>query len=392
VLPIVGRVRVFDTTLRDGDQMPGVELGLEDKIYIGHLLDDLGVDYIEAGFPASSEIDFRVVRILSETSRARIVGLARCVARDIDAVVEAGAHVVHVFIATSDIHLKYKLRMSREEVVERAVWAVEYARSRGVEVLFSAEDATRTEESFLLRVYRSVVGAGCRYINIPDTLGTATPWGMARLVRSVRDAVPPWVMIDVHCHNDFGMATANTLAGIYGGADGVQVTVNGFGERAGNAALEEVVAALHFLMGMETRVRLDKLTLVSRKVSEYFGVKLPPNKPIVGANAFAHEAGIHVHGVLQNPATYEPLPPEAVGNRRRIVLGRHSGRHAVEWALKKMGYEPSRGLVDYILSKLKEVAPRMKKVTEDMVASWVAEYMGTGSRGYRSAPCAIDTR
>jgi len=356
--------------------MPGVELDFYDKIEILRALDELGVDVIEAGFPASSEIDRRAVKAaVREASRARIAALARAHPRDVDEAAAAEAHIIHVFIATSDVHMKYKLKMARDQVVRRAVEAVERARSYGATVLFSAEDATRSDPGFLVRVYRSVVEAGAGYINIPDTVGTATPWYMEWLVGLIRRSLPSWVWIDVHCHDDFGLATANTLAGVRAGADGVQVTVNGFGERAGNAALEEVVAALHYLMDCSTGIRMELLTPVSRLVVSKFGVETPPNKAIVGRNAFAHEAGIHVHGVLKNPATYEPLPPEAVGNRRRIVLGRHSGRAAVEWALRSIGVTPEPALVKYILDKLKENAPRMKKVSEDIIVSWINEYM-----------------
>ncbi len=369
------RVRVFDTTLRDGDQMPGVELDLDEKLRIAMLLDELGVDVIEAGFPASSDIDRRAVsEAASVVSRAKVAGLARTRRSDIDAAVEAGAHIVHVFIATSEIHMRNKLRMSRDEVLNAAVEAVEYARDRGVDVLFSAEDATRSDPVFLVEVYKAVVEAGAGYINIPDTVGVATPWRMEWLVSLVRRSLPSWVRVDVHCHNDFGLAVANSLAGVRGGADGVQVTVNGFGERGGNAALEEVVAALHFLLGRRTNVDMSKLTPVAREVARLFGVQLPPNKPVVGLNAFAHEAGIHVHGVLQDPSTYEPMPPEAVGNTRRIVLGRHSGRAAVAYALSSMGYRAERGLVDHVLEMLKQHAPRVKKVSQEMLEDWVRRY------------------
>ena len=215
---------------------------------------------------------------------------------------------------------------------------IEYARGYTPIVLFSAEDSTRSDREFLVQTYMEAVRAGAKYINIPDTVGASTPWEFYDLVAQVRSCLPQDIWIDVHCHNDFGMATANTLVGIAAGADGAQVTVNRFGERAGNAALEEVVAALHFLMGAETSVKLEMLTKVSRLVAEKFGVQLQPNKPVVGVNAFAHEAGIHVHGVLENPSTYEAMPPEAVGNHRRIVLGRHSGRHAVALGTSGNGF------------------------------------------------------
>ncbi|MCE4599404.1 MAG: homoaconitate hydratase [Desulfurococcales archaeon] len=357
--------------------MAGVELDFNDKIVIAQALDDLGVDIIEAGFPASSELDKKVTRLISrEVSRARIAGLARANAFDVDEAAASEVHVIHVFIATSDIHIKYKLSSTREKVIEAAVDAVERARSYGVDVLFSAEDATRSDPSYLVKVYKSVVDTGVDYINIPDTVGVMTPWSMENLVRRIIQAMPRNrdIRVDVHCHNDFGMATANSIAGIMGGADGVQVTVNGFGERGGNAALEEVVASIHFQLGYSTNINLQMLTPVSRLVADRFKIKMPPNKAITGLNAFAHEAGIHVHGVLNNPLTYEPILPESVGNRRRIVLGRHSGKAAVEYTLKQLGVEPSRGLVKHVLRKLKEVAPKVKKVDEDMIISWIREY------------------
>jgi 2-isopropylmalate synthase len=297
-----------------------------------------------------------------------------------------------VFIATSDIHIKHKLKSTREKVVEDAVRAVERARSYGATVLFSAEDATRSDREYLKSFYRAVVDAGVRYINIPDTVGVMTPWGMEEVVRQVREALPSGIDIDVHCHNDFGMATANSIAGVRGGANGVQVTVNGFGERGGNAALEEVVSALEFLMGMQTGVELRMLKRVSDIVSDKFGIRMPPNKAIVGLNSFAHEAGIHVHGVLANPRTYEPIMPEEVGNVRRIVLGRHSGKAGVEYTLRHIGVEPEKDMVKYVLRRLKEVAPRMKRVDQDMVAEWVDEYRATRRVGEIPAPVKEATR
>jgi len=370
-----GKIRIFDTTLRDGDQMAGVELSLEDKIEIARALDELSVDIIEAGFPASSEIDFKTIRILSkEISSSKLAALSRATKKDVDEAAASEACIIHVFIATSDIHLKYKLKTSRDEILNKIAEIIEYAREYTPTVLFSAEDGTRSDRKFLLQAYREAIKAGARYINVPDTVGTSTPWRFYDLITYLRSNLPQDVWIDVHCHNDFGMATANTLAGINAGADGAQVTINGFGERAGNAALEEVVSALHFLMGEKTNIRLEMLTKVSKLVADKFGIKLQPNKAIVGLNAFAHEAGIHVHGVLENPSTYEVMRPEDVGNSRRIVLGRHSGRYAVTWTLQEMGINPPRKLVDYILYKLKEIAPRTKKVTEEHVWSWVKEF------------------
>jgi 2-isopropylmalate synthase (EC 2.3.3.13) len=331
--------------------MPGVALSIEEKLQIAIALDDAGVDMIEAGFAAVSEEEHMAVRqIAREVANAKVVSLARMTKSDVDAAATAEVDMIHVFIATSDVHLKYKLRISREEALARIGEVVEYAKSYGVDVLFSAEDATRSDLSFLVEAYKTAIGAGADEVNVPDTVGVMTPSRMAYLIRYLRERLPP-VPIHVHCHDDFGMAVANTVTAIENGADVAQVVVNNFGERAGNAALEEVVAAVHFLLGMKTNVRLEKLYELSRLVSSLFGVPVPPNKAVVGENAFSHEAGIHVHGVLNNPFTYEPMRPEDVGNRRRIVLGKHSGRHAVEWALKNIGVEPEEGLVSYVMEK-----------------------------------------
>jgi len=250
---------------------------------------------------------------------------------------------------------------------------VEYAKSYGVEVLFSAEDATRSDLSFLVEAYRTAIEAGADEINVPDTVGVMTPSRMAYLIRYLRERLPP-VPMHVHCHDDFGMAVANTITAIENGADVAQVVVNNFGERAGNAALEEVVAAVHFLLGMRTNVQLEKLYELSQLVSKLFGVPIPPNKAVVGENAFSHEAGIHVHGVLNNPFTYEPMRPEDVGNRRRIVLGKHSGRHAVEWALKNIGVEPSEGLISYVMETIKKLAIEKVRIDEAVIREIVKAY------------------
>ena len=375
-------IKIFDTTLRDGEQMPGVALSIEEKMKIALALDKAGVDMIEAGFAAvSKEEQIAVRQIAGEVSGAKVVSLARMVKSDVDAAVSADVDMVHVFIATSDIHLKYKLGITREEALQRIREVVEYAKSYGVEVLFSAEDATRSDLSFLVDAYKAAIEAGADEINVPDTVGVMTPSRMAYLIRYLRERLPP-VPMHVHCHDDFGMAVANTVTAIENGADVAQVVVNNFGERAGNASLEEVVAALHFLLGVKTNVKTEKLYDLSRLVAELFGVPLPPNKAIVGENAFSHEAGIHVHGVLNNPFTYEPMRPEDVGNRRRIVLGKHSGRHAVEWALKNMGVEPSDDMVNYILESIKRLAVKKVRIDENVLREIAKAYRDSLSPRY----------
>ncbi len=369
-------IKIFDTTLRDGEQMPGVALSVDEKIKIALALDEAGVDMIEAGFASVSKEEYAAVKqIAKEAPRAKVVSLARMVKSDVDAAVSADVDMVHVFIATSDIHLRYKLGISREEALRKIGEVVEYAKSYGVEVLFSAEDATRSDLSFLVGAYRTAIEAGADEINVPDTVGVMTPSRMAYLIRYLRERLPT-VPMHVHCHDDFGMAVANTITAIENGADVAQVVVNNFGERAGNAALEEVVAAVHFLLGMRTNVRLEKLYELSQLVSKLFGVAIPPNKAVVGENAFSHEAGIHVHGVLNNPFTYEPMRPEDVGNKRRIVLGKHSGRHAVEWALKNIGVEPSEELVGYVMETVKSLAVKKVRIDENVLKEIVRAYKG----------------
>ncbi|MEM4897943.1 MAG: homocitrate synthase family protein [Pyrobaculum sp.] len=367
-------MKIFDTTLRDGEQMPGVALSLREKLEIALALDEAGVDIIEAGFAAVSREEAEAIKAISkEVSNAKVVSLARMTKSDVDAAVASDVDMVHVFIATSDIHLRYKLGISREEAIRRIEEVVSYAKSYGVEVLFSAEDATRSDLEFLVEAYRTAIGAGADEINVPDTVGVMTPSRMAYLIKYLKSKLPP-VPIHVHCHDDFGMAVANTITAIENGADVAQVVVNNFGERAGNAALEEVVAAVHFLLGHRVNVKLEKLYSLSQLVSKIFGISLPPNKAVVGENAFSHEAGIHVHGVLNNPFTYEPMQPEAVGNVRRIVLGKHSGRHSVEWALKKIGVEPEAELVNYVLTTVKELAAKKIRIDEAVLKELVNTY------------------
>ena len=338
------------------------------------LLQELGVDSIEAGFPAVSDGERKAVKMIAyEVSESEIVALCRCNRTDIDYAVDCDVDAVHLFIATSDIHLKYKLKISREEALRRALDAIDYAKSHGLTIEFSAEDSTRTEWPWLAEFFQEVVNAGAHRIDIADTVGVMWPSKMAQLVRYVRENVKGNYILSVHCHNDFGMATANSIAAVEAGADQVHVTVCGLGERAGNAPLEEVVLALHFLLGYKTNIRLEKLLKVCRRVLEITGFRIAPNKPIVGENAFSHESGIHVHGVIENPLTYEPIPAELIGAERRIILGKHSGKHAVEYVLKQMGITPTPDLVHKVLIKVKELGDRGEKLTMDKLEKIVRE-------------------
>ncbi|MCS7108630.1 MAG: 2-isopropylmalate synthase [Sulfolobales archaeon] len=349
-------VRILDTTLRDGEQTPGIALKPEDKLRIALALEELGVDSIEAGFPITSKGEFLAVKMIANEVRdAEVIALARSSKEDVNRVLDSGADAVHLFIATSDIHMKYKLSMNHEEVIEKAVESVDYAKSHGLIVEFSAEDSTRSRREFLVKVFQEVVNAGADRIDIADTVGVMTPQSMAELVRYVRNGVKGNYVLSVHCHNDFGMAVANSVTAVESGADQVHVTVLGVGERAGNAALEEVAAALTFLLGFRTNLRLELISSTAALVSELFDLSIQPNKPIVGINAFSHESGIHVHGILGNPLTYEPIDPSAIGMKRRIVLGKHSGKHAVAYMLKQLGLETNEEIVDEVLRRIKDL-------------------------------------
>ncbi|ABW01998.1 2-isopropylmalate synthase [Caldivirga maquilingensis] len=357
-------VRFLDTTLRDGEQTPGVALRPEEKLIIAMKLEDLGVDSIEAGYPSVSEGEFKSVKMISkEITESEVIALSRSNKADIDKAIDADVKAVHLFIATSDIHMKYKLRMSRSQVIETAVNAVEYAKSHGLTVEFSAEDATRSDLDFLINVFQSVVNAGADRLDIADTVGVMWPSRIMNLVKVIKSNVKGNYLLSVHCHDDFGMAVANSVAAIEAGADQAHGTINGVGERAGNAALEEIASAVKFLLGYDTRIRFNKIKDVSDTVSRFFKIPVPPNKAIVGANAFSHESGIHVHGILSNPQTYEPIDPTMVGMSRRIVLGKHSGRHSVEYALKMMGIEPSNELVMRILHRIKQLGDSGSSLT-----------------------------
>jgi len=362
------RVRVFDTTLRDGEQTAGVSLTSDDKLEIARALDELGVDAIEAGFPISSEEERNAIKgIASAGLRAEVCGLARTLEKDIDAAVDCGVASVHTFIGTSDLHLNYKLKMSRQEALETAVMAVEHVKSRGLICEFSCEDATRTSLGYMLSVCEAVQDSGADRINIADTVGVMVPESMYYLIPKIKEKIK--IPLSVHCHNDFGLAVANTLAGVAAGAEQVHVTINGLGERAGNASLEQTVMGLKALYNSTVKIDVERLTNVSALVERLSKIYLPPNYPIVGRNAFAHESGIHVHGVLSKAATYEPMTPEMVGQRRKIVLGKHSGVHAISQSLSDLGISVDKEQLSEIVARIKELGDDKKSIAEaDLLA------------------------
>jgi len=371
------KVRIFDTTLRDGEQTPGIALTPEQKLAIAQKLDELGVDAIEAGFPIISDGERKAVKDIAHANlKAEICGLARTEKKDIDAAVAAGLKYIHTFIATSDIHLKYKLNLTREQAVAKAIEAVEYAKSLGLQVEFSAEDATRTDREFLKKVFKSVTEAGADRIDIPDTVGYSTPQYIAAITKDAIDATH--LPVSVHCHNDFGLAVANAISAIQAGAQCAHVTINGIGERAGNASLEEFVMALQCLQfdkKFETNINTRLIYETSRYVSKIVGVQVQPNKAIVGENAFGHESGIHTHGVLSNPLTYEPISPELVGRTRWFQVGKHAGTHGIAAMLEEYGIQPSREQTREILERVKKLGDQGKHVTDVELLSISGEVM-----------------
>ena len=372
------KIRIFDTTLRDGEQTPGVSLSPEQKLNIAKKLDALGIDAIETGFPVISDGERSAVKMItSESFNSELCGLARTNKKDIDAAVDCGLNYIHTFIATSDIHLEYKLKMTREQALEKAIDAVEYGKSRGLQVEFSAEDATRTDRVFLKEIFSEVAKAGADRIDIPDTVGYSTPQYIAEITKDAIDATK--LPISVHCHNDFGLAVANAISGIQAGAECAHVTINGIGERAGNASLEELVMALNSLQfdqKWETNINKELLYETSRYVSKIIGITVQPNKAIVGENAFGHESGIHTHGVLNNPLTYEPISPEIVGRTRWLQVGKHAGIHGMNAMLKEYGIVPNEEQTKKILDKVKNIGDQGKQVTEVELLSLANEVIG----------------
>jgi 2-isopropylmalate synthase len=384
-------VRIFDTTLRDGEQAPGAGLTVSEKIEVARQLAKLNVDVIEAGFPAASPGDFEAVNtIAKETKGIAVAGLARCKdgdpQRGVEALLPAEKPHLHLFIATSDIHLKHKLKISREQALKAAVEWVSYARKRlgpDAEIEFSAEDASRTEHDFLLKVYEAVVDAGATTVNIPDTVGYAIPAEFGDLTEKVVERVGSGAVISVHCHNDLGLATANTLAAVQAGARQVEVTINGLGERAGNASLEEVVMALRTrpteFQVAGHRINTEQISNASRLVSYLTGFSVQPNKAIVGRNAFAHESGIHQDGVLKNALTYEIMTPQSVGlSGSRLSVGKLSGRRGLQGKLAELGYEVEGEALDAIYRQAIALADTKKEVTDaDLTALVEAQASST---------------
>ncbi|KAI8002583.1 2-isopropylmalate synthase A [Camellia lanceoleosa] len=391
-------VRIFDTTLRDGEQSPGATMTSKEKLDIARQLSKLGVDIIEAGFPASSKDDLQAVKVIAqEVGNAVdengyvpvICGLARCNKRDIDAAWEAVKYAkrprIHTFIATSEIHMEFKLKKTREEVVETARSMVSYARSLGCDdVEFSPEDAGRSDREFLYQILGEVINAGATTLNIPDTVGYTVPDEFGQLIADIKANTPGIenVIISTHCQNDLGLSTANTLAGACAGARQVEVTINGIGERAGNASLEEVVMALkcrgeQVLGGLYTGINTKQIVMSSKMVEEYSGLHVQPHKAIVGANAFAHESGIHQDGMLKHKNTYEIISPEDIGlqrcNESGIVLGKLSGRHALKTRLSELGYDIDGKELDGLFWRFKAVAEKKKNITDDDLKALVSD-------------------
>jgi 2-isopropylmalate synthase len=377
------RVSIFDTTLRDGEQSPGCSMNLTEKVRMASKLQDLGVDIIEAGFPIASDGDFAAVKAIAAQCRhVKVAALCRTAEQDVARAAEALKYAarprIHTFCATSDIHLEHKLKKTRAEVIAMTRAAVRHARSYVDDVEFSAEDATRSDFDYLCEVLDAAVDAGASVLNVPDTVGYTTPSEYTRLVQQVRERVVrdrDDVIISVHCHNDLGLAVANSLAAIEAGARQVECTINGIGERAGNASLEEIVMALHVRsdrLPFETGIKTNELYPTSQLLSSIVGFDVQPNKAIVGRNAFAHEAGIHQHGVINNPLCYEIMTPESVGvPANSLVLGKHSGRHALSLRFAELGYDVTAAELDAAYMRFTNLADRKKNIYDQDLISLI---------------------
>ncbi|MDK2868465.1 MAG: 2-isopropylmalate synthase [Clostridiales bacterium] len=378
------RIKIFDTTLRDGEQAPGFTMNLTEKVRLAKQLEELGVDIIEAGFAIASPGDFNAIKEISRNvGDVTVASLARTTKLDIDKAWEALQFAkkprIHIFIATSDIHLKYKLKMTREEALKQAIEAVRYAKRFFDDIEFSAEDAVRSDVNFLVQIFTAVIAEGARTINIPDTVGYTTPDEYYTLISTIKAQVPniDGVDISVHCHNDLGFAVANSLAAINGGATQIECTINGIGERAGNAALEEIAMAIDTrkdFFNCETGIHTKQILKTSKMLQTITGVRVQPNKAIVGDNAFAHEAGIHQHGMLQDRTTYEIMTPESIGlNMSKIVLGKHSGRHAFIERVQTLGFELSKEELEHAYQAFIELCDKKKEIFDRDIEAIIAK-------------------
>ncbi len=378
------QIIIFDTTLRDGEQSPGASMNQAEKLRIATQLEKLGVNVIEAGFPAASEGDFEAVKAISGAlTTTQVAALCRANESDIkrgwEAVKDAAIPRIHTFIATSELHMKYKLQMEPDQVLEQAIKAVKLACSFTDNVEFSAEDGSRSDPDFLCKVFEAVIDAGAKTVNLPDTVGYAIPEEFAKLVEYVMANTPniDKAVLSVHCHNDLGLATSNTLAAVKAGARQVEVTINGIGERAGNTSLEEVIMSMHTrpnFFPFTSTIDTTKIYPISRLVSMITGILVQPNKAVVGANAFAHEAGIHQDGVLKNPMTYEIMKPETIGlSKNSLVLGKHSGRHALMAHIQEMGYNLSKEDLDKTFERFKRLADKKKTIQDEDIEALINE-------------------
>ncbi len=383
----MSRIYIFDTTLRDGEQSPGCSMTMPEKLQMAESLVDLGVDILEAGFPIASDGDFEAVDAVSRRFPwVQVAALARSCTGDVERAAKALQHAkrprIHTFLATSDIHLKYKLRKSRQQVLDDAVAAVALARNYTDDVEFSAEDATRTDPEYLEQVSRAVVEAGARTVNLPDTVGFSVPEEYGDLVRRIVNLLGDRAIVSVHCHDDLGLAVANSLAAVQAGARQVECTVNGIGERSGNAALEEVVMAIktrHDRLPFETGIHSEKIFPASQLLTRFISFGPQPNKAIVGENAFSHEAGIHQDGYLKNPATYEIISPASVGvPESRLVLGKHSGRHALKARAESLGFDLSKEELDEVYTRFTAFADNKKGLRNEAIRALIEEVAARG--------------
>ena len=369
------KITVYDTTLRDGEQTPGVCLRTPEKLKIARKLDEVGIHQIEAGFPVVSKEEKKsVTAIVNEDLNAQILCLSRTKKSDIDTAIDCDVDGVITFMSTSDLHLKHKIKMSREEILNVCMNSIEHAKDHGLFVAFSAEDATRTDLDFLKKMYKKADDYGVDRVHIADTVGAISPYGMDYLVKQLRSTIN--AEIALHCHNDFGMALANSIAGLLAGANAVSTTVNGIGERAGNAALEELVMTLKFIYGVDLGFDVSKFCELSKLVESLTHMDIPYNKPIVGKNIFRHESGIHVDAVIEEPLTYEPFLPEIIGHRRQIVLGKHSGCRAVRAKLKECGIDVTKDELCKIVEQVKSKREEGNYINDELFNSIVASVRG----------------